>query len=190
MILEWRINARLHSVFVRQQNIFADRPALVLGDGAHQGEDQAAGGLIRADVFLLEDDGHVSGAQQFGIALTLHDVAGEAGDTGNAFLLSGLSSKKAMSSYSSNRIVSSASVENEPAPMISMFIIVYHQRYQISILPLIDHAFKISLAFTKSPSSILGEIIPVSNFIFGVRKLSSGKAISNRQGSILENHSV
>ena len=80
MVSARRINARLHPVFVCQQNVLADRAALVLGDGAHQGEDQAAGGLVRADVLLLKNDGHISGAQQLGVALALHDVAGEAGD--------------------------------------------------------------------------------------------------------------
>ena len=39
-------------------------------------------------------------------------------------------------------------------------------------------------------SSSLGDINPVSNFIFGVRKLSSGKIILNKHGSPSSNQSL
>jgi hypothetical protein len=51
------------------------------------------------------------------------------------------------------------------------------------------YLFKISFALAKSLSLSLGFIIPVSNLILGVRKLASGRKISNKHGSSSVNHS-
>lgn len=65
-----------------QLNIAADGVALVLRHSRHHGKDKITGGVIRADVLLLEDDRDSKSSKPLGIPLAVRHVARE---SGNAF---------------------------------------------------------------------------------------------------------
>ena len=54
-----RVDTCFHPMAICGFDVLADRPALILRNGAHQGKNQIAGWLIRADMLLLKEYRHV-----------------------------------------------------------------------------------------------------------------------------------
>ncbi len=75
-----RVNTGLNSVTVGSFHVFADGTALILSDDAHQGENQAAGGLVCANTLFLKNNGDVPRSQKLDVTLALYNISRKTGD--------------------------------------------------------------------------------------------------------------